>query len=51
MIMKTSVTVTIGGLGAARVNDMTAHLSCVAPIPAPVGKVMPPGEPTVTIGD
>jgi hypothetical protein len=28
---------------------MTAHASCVAPIPAPVGKVMPPCSPTVII--
>jgi hypothetical protein len=29
---------------------MTAHASCVAPIPAPVGTVLPPGCPTVMIG-
>ncbi len=50
MIAKGSMTVFIGGLPAARVNDLTAHASCVAPIPSPVGKVLPPGCPTVMIG-
>jgi uncharacterized Zn-binding protein involved in type VI secretion len=50
MISQGSGTVMIGGLPAARVNDMTAHASCVAPIPGPVGKVLPPGCPTVMIG-
>ncbi len=50
MIAKGSATVMIGGLPAARINDLTSHTSCVAPIPSPVGKVMPPGCPTVQIG-
>ncbi|MDV6033381.1 PAAR domain-containing protein [Planctomycetes bacterium TBK1r] len=50
MIAKGSGKVLIGGLPAARINDMTAHASCVAPIPSPVGKVLPPGCPTVMIG-
>lgn len=50
MIAKGSATVMIGGLPAARVNDITSHPACVAPIPSPVGKVMPPGCPTVLIG-
>lgn len=50
MISKGSATVLIGNLPAARVNDMTAHPACVAPIPSPVGKVLPPGCPTVMIG-
>ena len=50
MIAKGSATVLIGGLPAARVNDLTSHPSCVAPIPGPVGKVLPPGCPTVMIG-
>lgn len=50
MISKGSATVLIGGLPAARVGDMTAHPSCVAPIPSPVGKILPPGCPTVMIG-
>jgi uncharacterized Zn-binding protein involved in type VI secretion len=45
-----STTVMIGGLPAARVNDMTAHPACVAPIPSPTGKILPPGCPTVMIG-
>lgn len=50
MIAKGSATVFIGGLPAARVGDMTAHTACVAPIPSPVGKILPPGCPTVMIG-
>lgn len=45
-----SPTVLVGGLPAARVGDATAHLSCVAPIPMPTGKVLPPGCPQVLIG-
>ena len=45
-----SATVMISKKPAVRVNDMTNHASCVAPIPSPVGKVMPPGCPTVMIG-
>jgi len=50
MVALGSFTVLIGNLPAARVNDMTAHTSCVAPIPGPVGKILPPGCPTVMIG-
>ncbi|MHA6645271.1 PAAR domain-containing protein [Mesorhizobium sp. A623] len=50
MIAKGSATVLIGGLPAARVGDLTAHTACVAPIPSPVGKILPPGCPTVIIG-
>ncbi|MCP4104444.1 MAG: hypothetical protein GY749_02750 [Desulfobacteraceae bacterium] len=50
MVAKGSATVLIGGLPAARVGDMTSHVSCVAPIPSPVGKILPPGCPTVMIG-
>ncbi len=49
-VMLGSFQVLIGGKPAARVNDMSMHSSCVAPIPSPVGKVMPPGCPTVLIG-
>jgi uncharacterized Zn-binding protein involved in type VI secretion len=45
-----STTVLIGKMPAARVGDPTAHPSCVAPIPSPTGKVLPPGCPTVMIG-
>lgn len=45
-----SATVLIGSLPAARVGDMVAFASCVAPIPSPVGKILPPGAPTVIIG-
>jgi uncharacterized Zn-binding protein involved in type VI secretion len=50
IIMKGSMTVMIGFLPAARVDDMTLHASCVAPIPSPIGKILPPGCPTVMIG-
>ena len=50
MISKGSSTVLIGNLPAARVNDLTLHAACVAPIPSPVGKILPPGCPTVMIG-
>jgi uncharacterized Zn-binding protein involved in type VI secretion len=50
MITLGSVTVIIGGMPAARINDMTAHPACVAPIPSPIGKVLPPGAVTVLIG-
>ena len=50
MIALGSATVLIENLPAARVGDMTAHTGCVAPIPSPTGKVLPPGCPTVLIG-
>jgi uncharacterized Zn-binding protein involved in type VI secretion len=50
MVTMGSTTVMIGGLPAARVNDMTSHSACVAPIPSPVGNILPPGCPTVMIG-
>lgn len=50
MIAMGSATVMIENMPAGRVNDLTAHSSCVAPIPSPVGKVLPPGCPTVLIG-
>lgn len=45
-----STTVTIGGRPAARVGDLVQFASCVAPIPSPTGKILPPGSPTVIIG-
>lgn len=50
MVMMGSVTVLIGGLPAARVGDQTTHPACVAPIPSPMGQILPPGCPTVMIG-
>ena len=49
MIAIGSATVLITNKPAARANDMTAHSSCAAPIPSPVGKIMPPCCPTVSI--
>ena len=50
MIAKGSATVQIENFPAARAGDDTTHPACVAPIPSPVGKVMPPCCPTVIIG-
>jgi uncharacterized Zn-binding protein involved in type VI secretion len=50
MVLKGSTTVLIGNIPAARMNDPTIHSSCVAPIPSPTGKVLPPCCPTVLIG-
>lgn len=50
MIIKGSATVLVGNMPAARLGDDTAHMSCVAPIPSPTGKIIGPGAPTVLIG-
>lgn len=50
MVSMGSATVMMCKLPAARANDMTAHTSCVAPIPAPVGKVMGPCSVDVSTG-
>lgn len=50
VISKGSATVFHMNLPAARVNDITTHAGCVAPIPSPVGKVLPPCATTVIIG-
>jgi uncharacterized Zn-binding protein involved in type VI secretion len=50
MISKGSATVLIENMPAARAGDLTSHTSCVAPIPGPVGNVLPPCCPTVLIG-
>ena len=49
-IIKGQPNVLIGNMPAARINDLTLHPACVAPIPSPVGKILPPGCPTVMIG-
>jgi uncharacterized Zn-binding protein involved in type VI secretion len=50
MIAKGSMTVLTGGKPTARVTDMVAFTSCVAPIPSPTGKIIGPGVPTVLVG-
>jgi uncharacterized Zn-binding protein involved in type VI secretion len=50
IIAKGSATVFAAGLPIARVGDLVTHATCVAPIPAPTGSVLPPGAPTVMIG-
>ncbi len=50
LIAKGSMTVLISGLPAARLGDMVAFASCVAPIPSPTGKIIPPCSATVMIG-
>ncbi|EHR72514.1 PAAR motif protein [Burkholderiales bacterium JOSHI_001] len=50
LVAKGSATVLIGNLPAARAGDMVAFASCVAPIPSPTGKIIPPCSTTVMIG-
>lgn len=50
MVAKGSATVLIGKRPAARVGDLMSFSTCVAPIPSPTGKILPPGAPTVIIG-
>jgi uncharacterized Zn-binding protein involved in type VI secretion len=50
VISQGSATVMIGGRPAARAGDMVMFASCVAPIPSPTGKIMPPCSVTVQIG-
>jgi uncharacterized Zn-binding protein involved in type VI secretion len=50
MIALGSATVIVMGLPAARQDDMCAFTSCVAPIPAPVGKIISPVSTNVEIG-
>ena len=38
------------GLPAARAGDMTAHATCVAPIPSPTGTIQKPCSNDVDIG-
>ena len=50
IIAKGSMTVMFGGRPAARIGDLVTFATCVAPIPSPTGKILPPGAPTVIIG-
>lgn len=50
MVAMGSFTVIITGFPSARVNDLVAFTSCVAPIPCPTGKIIPPCSPNVIIG-
>jgi uncharacterized Zn-binding protein involved in type VI secretion len=50
LVSKGSATVLIGNRPAARVGDLVAFATCVAPIPSPTGKILPPGSATVQIG-
>jgi uncharacterized Zn-binding protein involved in type VI secretion len=49
-VAKGSMTVMISGMPAARVGDVVAFVACVAPIPSPTGKILPPGAVSVMIG-
>jgi len=51
MIQNGPSTVKIGKKPAARVDDLTRYAFCTAPNSLPVGKVLPPGCPTVIIND
>ena len=50
IIAKGSATVMIGMMPAARLGDIVAFASCVAPIPSPTGKIIPPCSPNVIVG-
>jgi uncharacterized Zn-binding protein involved in type VI secretion len=50
MVAQGSMTVLIGGKPAARAGDLVAFAACVAPLPAPAGKILPPCSLTVIIG-
>ena len=50
MVALGSMTVLVCNLPAARLGDMVLFASCVAPIPSPTGKIIPPCCPTVIIG-
>lgn len=50
VIAKGSTAVFHCNLPAARLNDITSHVGCVAPIPSPVGKVIAPCSSKVDIG-
>jgi uncharacterized Zn-binding protein involved in type VI secretion len=50
MVAKGSMTVMIGGLPAARMGDLVAFTSCVAPIPSPTAKILPPCSVNVIVG-
>jgi uncharacterized Zn-binding protein involved in type VI secretion len=50
MIQLGSFSVFIENMPAARAGDMTVHPTCVAPIPMPTGKILPPCCVNVLIG-
>jgi uncharacterized Zn-binding protein involved in type VI secretion len=50
IIAKGSSSVFTGGLPAARLGDLVNFPSCVAPIPSPTGKIIPPCSINVIIG-
>lgn len=50
LVAKGSSSVMINYLPAARLGDMVAFASCVAPIPSPTGKIIPPCSTNVIIG-
>ena len=50
IVAKGSASVMINFLPAARSGDVVAFASCVAPIPSPTGKIIPPCSKDVIIG-
>ena len=50
MVAKGSSSVLMSGLPAARLGDLVSWTGCVAPIPSPTGKIIPPCSPNVIIG-
>jgi uncharacterized Zn-binding protein involved in type VI secretion len=50
IVMKGSATVVICMQPSARMGDMVQHAACVAPIPSPTGKIIPPCSTNVVVG-
>lgn len=50
IVAKGSSSVMINFLPAARLGDMVSWPGCVAPIPSPTGKIIPPCSPNVIVG-
>jgi hypothetical protein len=50
VVMKGSSKVIICNQPSARMGDLVQHATCVAPIPSPTGKIIPPCSTNVIIG-
>jgi hypothetical protein len=50
IVMAGSATVVMCMQPSARMGDMVQHAACVAPIPSPTGKIIPPCSTNVIVG-
>lgn len=50
VVAKGSMTVVVCGKPSARLGDMVSWTGCVAPIPSPTGKIIPPCSTNVIVG-